>query len=135
LKFLNINSKTGTTATSRSINQSTSSVESGLPSVNKRNVEKPRVQINSGNPNWFPSENRAPGAKQKCRMNKKCSPKHTKSKMKSHPKTALSKENVKRFIYEMDNEFREKMIDLASQARFDLTKTNYLLRRISVKNR
>lgn len=110
-------------------------VESGFPALQGEMYEKPRDPgLILGNPTGFPAKPGAPGAKQKLPNEQKVPQNTPESKMKSNPKTASKEERIKRFqLMKMDNEFREKMIDLASQARFDLSQDELLVKDIREK--
>jgi hypothetical protein len=109
-------------------------VESGFNALSGEQYEKPKdpMQI-LGNPTGFPAKPGAPGGKPKLPNEQKVPQNTPESKMKSNPKTA-QEERIKRFqLMKMDNEFREKMIDLASRARFEFSQDEELVKDIKDK--
>jgi len=83
------------------------------------------------NPSGFPAK---PGAGNSKQPNQNKVPKTTpESKMKSKPKASRSEKTKKYQLMVMDNEFREKMLDLVEDVRFELSQDDVLVKDVRNK--
>ena len=107
-------------------------VEMGWEELDGDEYDKPISQLEPAtNPSGFPAK---PGAGNSKQPNQNKVPKTTpESKMKSKPKASRSEKTKKYQLMVMDNEFREKMLDLVEDVRFELSQDDVLVKDVRNK--
>jgi hypothetical protein len=102
-------------------------VEMGWEELDGAEYDKPISQMEPAtNPSGFPAK---PGAGPSKKPNENKVPKQTpESKMKSKPKASIAEKTKKYQLMVMDNEFREKMLDLVEGAKFELAQDDVLVK-------
>jgi hypothetical protein len=107
-------------------------VEMGWVELEGSKYDEPISQLEPAtNPSGFPAK---PGAGNGKKPNENKVPKTTpESKMKSKPKASISEKTKKYQLMVMDNEFREKILDLVEGARFELSQDDVLVKDVRNK--